>query len=1072
MPICAQCGTDNPDIAKFCLACGAQLAAAAPAQEVRKVVTIVFSDLKGSTAMGERLDPEAVREVMSRYFDAMREELERHGGVVEKYIGDAVMAVFGLPKLHEDDALRAVRAAYGMQRALADLNDELDRRFGVRLANRTGVNTGEVVAGDPTSGQRLVTGDTVNVAARLEQAAGEREVLLGELTYRLVRDAVEVEPVEPLELKGKAERVPAYRLLSVAEMGEGWARRRDTPMIGRNEELGALVSLFAEAVEERTPRLATVIGDAGVGKSRLHDEFLHLVRGRARILRGRCLSYGEGITFWPLVEAVRDAAAIREDDTPDEALAKLRTLAGEANADVADRVAAAVGLGAEQFSLEELFWGARKLLEGLARETPLVVLFDDIHWAEPTFLELIEHLLDAAEDAPLVLLCPARHDLLERHPDWAERAHAVRIVLQPLTSADMELVVDNLLGEAGIAEAARQRIVSAADGNPLFVEQMLSMLVDTGMLRFDGGHWTAASDLSDLSVPPTIQALLAARLDGLTADERSVVEPASVVGHVFPEPAVEALVSEAARPHVHDRLSSVTRKQLVRPDLSALDEERFRFNHVLIRDAAYNGLLKRARATFHEHFVEWADVVNRERGRETEYEEILGYHLEQAYRYLSELGPIDEHGRELGRDGARRLASAGRRALARADMAAAAGLLERAAGLLESRDPDRLELLPDLSEALIETGRFGDAETVIGETSAAAAETRDERLDAHARLAHLLLGFFAGEANWGARAAEETALVIPVLEEATDYAGLAKAWRLVCLARLNACRYADFLTAAEKDLEYATRAGDRRAQMRAVTGTALAAAYGPTPVVEAIPRCENVLAEVAGKNGRSQGAVTALLARLYAMQGDDDRARALCAESRTIFQDGGSPVAALARALDAGIIELSADHLDAAEHELRGGFDALTAMGETFYTSSIAAILAEVLYERGRLEEADEFTRVAEELTSDDDASAQAEWRSVRAKVRARGGRFEEALALATEAVAILSETDVLVWQADAIRDEAEVLWLAGRDEEAREGFAQAIMRYEKKGDVASARRTRARLAELVEERASLSLSR
>src|SRR5262249_42533119 len=260
---------------------------------------------------------------------------------------------------------------------------------------------------------------------RLEQAAGEREVLLGELTYQLVRDAVEVEPVEPLELKGKSERVPAYRLISVAETGEGWKRRSDAPMVGRKDELALLIRMFEEAVSERSARLVTVVGDAGAGKSRLNDEFLHSVAGDAAVLRGRCLSYGEGITFWPLLECVRQAAAIREDDSPEAAREKLRTVAGDEQ--VSERVAAAVGLSGEQFPLDELFWGARKFLEKLARERPVVVLFDDIHWAESAFLDLIEYLVEAVEDAPVLLLCPARHELLEHRPDWAERPADARI---------------------------------------------------------------------------------------------------------------------------------------------------------------------------------------------------------------------------------------------------------------------------------------------------------------------------------------------------------------------------------------------------------------------------------------------------------------------------------------------------------------------------------------------------------------------------------------------------------------------------------------------------------------------
>src|SRR5262245_34818987 len=354
MPVCSSCGTENPDVAKFCLACGSPLASAPPPQEVRKVVTIVFSDLKGSTAMGEKLDSESLREVMTRYFDSMRDQLERHGGVVEKFIGDAIMAVFGLPTLHEDDALRAVRAAADMQKAQAVLNDELDRRWGVRLTVRTGVNTGQVVAGDPTTGQRLVTGDAVNVAARLEQAAGAQEVLLGDLTYRLVRDYVDVEEVEPLELKGKSERVPAYRLVGVHEDADR-PRRRDAPLVGRDAELELLRTQVREAVDGRVCKLATVVGEAGVGKSRLLDALVAGLGDGFRVLRGRCLPYGDGITFWPLAEAVRDAAQIAERDTTEEALGKLAGLTSDP--EVTERVASAIGLSASSFPVEELVWG-------------------------------------------------------------------------------------------------------------------------------------------------------------------------------------------------------------------------------------------------------------------------------------------------------------------------------------------------------------------------------------------------------------------------------------------------------------------------------------------------------------------------------------------------------------------------------------------------------------------------------------------------------------------------------------------------------------------------------------------
>src|SRR5678815_3703607 len=396
MQRCPQCGEENPARFRLCGYCGAHLAPSVAAPEVRKTVTILFCDLKGSTSLGERLDPEALREVLSRYFEIMKAILERHGGTVEKYIGDAIMAVFGLPRLHEDDALRAVRAAVEMRTALADLNDELDRRWGVRLANRTGVNTGEVVAGDVTLGQRLVTGDAVNVTARLEQAAPERDVRIGDTTYRLVREVVEVEQVEPLTLKGKSEPVPAYRLIAVST-GEWFSRRLEAPLVGRADDLAQLLTTFERATRDRRLELVTVVGNAGMGKTRLLAEMLRRVRPGTRVLSGRCLSYGEGMTFWPLAEMVRAAAGAAGTDPSEIARTKLADLVQ--NEDVVARLATAVGLAPGAFPIQETYWAARRFVELLAARGPLIVIFEDIHWAEPTLLNLIEHIADTAQDA-------------------------------------------------------------------------------------------------------------------------------------------------------------------------------------------------------------------------------------------------------------------------------------------------------------------------------------------------------------------------------------------------------------------------------------------------------------------------------------------------------------------------------------------------------------------------------------------------------------------------------------------------------------------------------------------------
>ena len=657
MRTCPNCGEENSDRFRLCGFCGAPLVPALPPQEARKTVTIVFSDLVSSTALAESIDPESLREIMNRYFAEMRDVLERHGGVVEKYIGDAIMAVFGLPRVHEDDAMRAVRAAADMQRALAQLNEELDAGWGVRLANRTGVNTGEVIAGDPAAGQRLVTGDAVNVAARLEQAAPAMQALLGERTYRLVRHQVDVAELTPLSLRGKSGQVPAYRLLALRAMERRVLDARRTEIVGRGLETARLVREFQLVVSTRSSACITVLGEAGIGKSRLVEEFARNIGDAAQVLRGGCLAYGRGITFWPLVEIVRQAARIREDDTPAMARAKLGAVFGEDGAaGAADRVASAIGLSDGQFPVEEVYWGTRKLFERLGRLRPLVVVFEDIHWAETALLDLIARVAETAADTPLLVVCAARPELSERRPGWLERPDAQVVSLEPLSVEQTALVVDNLLGDADLDDDTRTSIVAAADGNPLFAEQLLSMLIDDGYLRRENGSWTRTGDIRTLSVPPTIDALLSARLDLLAREERAVVEPASVVGGVFQLSAVRALVDDATREQVPVHLRTLEAKQLIGPERSppANEDVWFRFHHILIRDAAYQGLLKRRRAALHERFADWVEAVSGERDRGVEYEEIVGYHLEQAHRYRAELGEPRRDARRTGGRGARK----------------------------------------------------------------------------------------------------------------------------------------------------------------------------------------------------------------------------------------------------------------------------------------------------------------------------------------------------------------------------------------------------------------------------------
>ena len=482
MASCQACGQENPDGFRFCGACGAELAPPAVRREVRKTVTVVFCDVTGSTALGERLDPEAMRTTMGRYFEEIRQIVEKHGGTVEKFIGDAAMAVFGIPVAHEDDALRAVRAVAEIRERLSKLGDELS----VALSFRTGVNTGEVVAGE---GETLVTGDAVNVAARLEQAAPAGEILIGAETLALVRDAVAAEPVEPLELKGKHEPVPAFRLISVDMAAEAFARHLDAPLVGRVREQQRLRADFESVVSERECHLFTLLGSAGVGKSRLVAEFLAGAAEGADVLRSRCLHYGEDITYWPLVEIL---VAIGLE--PGEVIAN---------------------------SPADTQLAFRKLLEARAAEMPQVVVLDDIQWAEPVFLDLIEHVADWSRDAPIFLLCVARPELLELRPGWGGgKLNATTILLEALSDEDCQVLISELHGGSDLTPETRSRILQAAGGNPLFIEEMLALVGE------NGGE-------AEIVVPPTIQALLQSRLDRLGAGERDLIGRGAVEEEVF-----------------------------------------------------------------------------------------------------------------------------------------------------------------------------------------------------------------------------------------------------------------------------------------------------------------------------------------------------------------------------------------------------------------------------------------------------------------------------------------------------------------------------------------------------------
>ena len=1017
--ICPVCGHDNRTEARFCDSCGAELAPA-EVRELRKVVTILFCDVTGSTALGERLDSESLRKVMERYFAVARDVLTRHGGSVEKFIGDAVMAVFGIPTVHEDDALRAARAGHELREGLEVLNADLRNEFGTELQVRIGINTGEVVT---SAGGTLATGDAVNVAARLEQAAQPGEILIGARTRDLAEGALEVELVEAIEAKGKSEAVPAYRLLGVRADAPAFARRFDAPFVGRDGELGQLRQAYARAVRDESCYLFTLLGPAGIGKSRLIHELLD-DHDDAIVLRGRCLAYGEGITYFPLVEVL-------------EALAGDAQLKGLLDRDVEGRrmlntVSAAVGLVDQPtLSREDTFHAVRKLFEALARERPLILVLDDLHWAEATFLDLVEHLADWSRGAPILLLCAARPDLLDVRPAWGGgKLNATATLLEPLSEDESETLIDNLLGGADLSEVLRDRIAGAAEGNPLFVEQMLALIAQNGQA-------------DEITVPPTIQALLAARLEQLPTSERVAAERGSVIGKEFWLTALVELGGESSA------LPLLVRKELIRPHRSPIfpSDDAFRFRHQLIRDAAYDGMPKELRAMLHQRFGRWLEQ------HRSEYDEIVGYHFERAYLLREELGPLDDESRALGNRAGQLLGPAGRRAHGRGDVPAAVNLLTRATELLDETDELRLALLIELGYALQEAGDL-DRGAKTFDSAIEAAEAAG--MPAIASRARIALAFMA--ASMGGTFAD-LAIVeeeLRMLEAAADDSGLAEAWFVVGAFEGWSGRSEAGEVAYERASAHAQKAGNRRLAALPVGARVMMGAWGYLPADEGLELCDELLVEHHGTS--LEPPIRAGRALHLSFLGRAEEARGEVERAADLYRQFGNEFYSAATAMNAADQSLRAGRPDLAEAAARDGIARLESFGEKGFLSTTAGLLAEALLAQGRYDEAEEYARITADTASEDDFEPQIRWRTVRARVLARKAEYTEAEALAREAVEIGAQTDWHMFHANALLALAEVLELAGRTTEVPPLIEAAVELYERKGARVDAEAARRRL--------------
>jgi class 3 adenylate cyclase/tetratricopeptide (TPR) repeat protein len=1007
MSACPACTKDVAGDYAFCPFCGAALVAPRRRREVRKVVTVLFCDVTGSTELGERLDPEALRMLLARYYDRMKTLVETHGGSVEKFIGDAVMAVFGVPTVHEDDALRALRAAVAMRDALPDLGIE----------GRIGVMTGEVVTGTE---ERLATGDAVNVAARLEQAAQPGEILIGHETLQLTRDAADVEVVPPLTLKGKSEPLAAYRLFAV-HGDEGLSRRLDTPLVGRTTELRRLRHAYDQATTDHSCQLFTILGSAGVGKSRLAAEFLNSL-GDTRVARGRCLPYGEGITYWPVVEVIKQL--------PDIELEPAVSLGIEAV--LSDR---------PDSSTDQIAWSFRKLLEAHAADTPLVCVFDDVHWGEETFLDLIESFADLSRGAPILLLCVARPELLDRRSTWAGgKVNSTSVLLEALGPVEAAEMVASL---AAVDDALCARICDASEGNPLFVEQMVALVKESGT--------------ADVSVPPTISALLTARLEQLDDDERSVLERGAVEGRIFHRRAVQALSPDEG--HLVTRLMSLVRKELIRPDKPLFaGDDAFRFRHLLIRDAAYEAMPKATRADLHEGFANWL------RGHQddlVESAEVLGYHLERAHDYRAELGVADNANAALGRQASDLLATAGRRAFDRGDMSAAVNLFGRSAALLPPDDPERIRLLPLLGKALVNGGQWDTATAVLTE----AMELGDEH-DLHGVQAQAIvaLAFVALHTRAGmtqADAAAEFEKAMRLFELAGDQRGLAHA--MTEAGRLPFWRGEAALSVERLELAaaQARAAGDRAQELDAQAAMLSAMVDGLTPIDTALARIDEIARLT---TGASRVDVTLLRCRaeLELALGRRESAIEFADAAAQLAQDLG-----LALALHTGIARVrgrlasEAGDLPTAERLLRNAADALDDMGDVGHLVSMLPYLADALYELGRIEEIADTIDRATPTVIDDDLDGRVGMRRARAKLHASRSDLDQAERVIREALELVERTDFLPLHCEVLSDLADLLLLLERPAEAIATLETALALHERKGATGYAERTRVRLAGL-----------
>ncbi len=1082
MAFCISCGTENPPQARFCLSCGTAIAEApAPApqpSEERKVITAIFVDLVGSTARSEQLDPEDVKALVAPYHARVRSELEGHGGTFEKFSGDAVLALFGSPKAHEDDPERAIRAALAVREAIADLNEE-DEWLDLHI--RIGIHTGEalvMLGARPSEGEWSAAGDVLNTAARIQSAAPTDGILVGRDTYFAAKNAFAFTEQEPVAAKGKTEPVRVWRVDGVRDAAAE-ARGDEAPLVGREAELEQLTSFCDSVLEQRRVGIAAIVGAPGIGKSRLLRELADGVEGRFAVHRGKCLSYGEGITYWPVTEILKSAAGISQSDNHEASAAKLGSFLERLPTDdvdelrtIASALSNLIGIATtprgtyavHEISQSELHWGIRRALQLLASDRPIAVVIEDLHWAEPTLLELIAYFAADDVDAPLVLVCTARPELEDVAPGFlGSEGRRTTVELETLGPEQAAALLVDLTGERALVETPfAQALIANAGGNPLFLEETVRMLRDDGLIDLE--RWQG-EDAGELPVPTSVQGLISSRLDRLAVGETQLAHNAAVIGAVFWVGAVARLGASDGQPAVDPSggLAELERRDFVahQPESTVAGDDEYAFKHILMRDVAYGQVPKGRRAELHVRFADWMTALP---SSADEFVEIVAWHLEQACRLSREVArsPIEPPIREA----AIALASAATRAERRESLREAHRYYSRALGVLGDgqlelevelrlRRADILLMLGELQEAAGELDWVAEAAAGLGRTDVECE-------------ASLLLGDIDQRQGRAAGAHERLAAAEKLAAATNDALLQSKvAFVLAALIADFEGHYEESIgklragIAAVEELDDVSLAAEGHLRLAAIMMN-----RGDLEDAESELRCCLRLAGELGSH-RFEAEATSWLGMIVYHRGDPDEGERLCRQARTWFERTGDSyfqVQNIVRGL--AIFALADNRPEEAEAWL------LEAMPVALQIGGWVAVeayryLVEALVAQDRLEDARELVGFAARNLPEEDAYARSSLLLAEAIVATAANEPAAAATSFAEALRLIEELEMPLDMAEARMALGTALMRFGDTTGARAELERARAIFNRIGAATRREAIDAELMELVEGPAS-----